>query len=275
MIPVDGVGIYYERFGSGYPVVLVPGAVADSRIWDDQVAAFAERYMVVRFDLRGSGRSESGTEPFTYVGDMASMLRTLQVDPAYLVGIAEGASLAVEYAVEYPHQVEALVLVNNSIRGYMPATISPEGLERLDEVLSHVTGTTPEERLQQFVETSMSLPEFSHQRPEVRERMRTIATEFVQRMTANMEWMGRTQHAWLEPPAFQRLSEIHVPTLIVVRGPLDSDAQQSVEAVSHAIAGAKVVLMLAESTMVNVEQPGAFNRIALDFLDAINQSPEQ
>jgi hypothetical protein len=102
LIPVDGVRLYYELFGSGYPVVLVPGAVADSRIWNDQVAAFAEHYMVVRFDLRGSGRSESGTEPFTYVSDMASMLRMLQVDPAYLVGIADGASLAVEYAVEYP-----------------------------------------------------------------------------------------------------------------------------------------------------------------------------
>ena len=112
--------------GVATPLVLVPGEVVDSRIWDDQVAAFAERYQVVRFDLRRSGRSESGTEPFTYVSDMATVLGTLQVDPAYLVGIADGANLAVEYALEYPHQVEALVLVGPSIRGYVPETISPE-----------------------------------------------------------------------------------------------------------------------------------------------------
>ncbi|MGO8948404.1 MAG: alpha/beta fold hydrolase [Ktedonobacterales bacterium] len=275
LIPVDGVCLYYELFGSGYPLVLVPGEVADSRIWNDQVEAFAEHYQVVRFDRRGSGRSESGTEPFTYVGDMATVLGTLQVDRAYLVGIADGATLAVEYALEYPHQVEALVLVNTTIRGYVPATIAPEALERFNEIFSHVTGATPEERLQQFIETSFSLPEYAPERPEARERARTIATEFAQRLLADPGGMERRQHAWLEPPAFQRLSEIHVPTLMVVPEPLMGNAPQSVEAVSQAIAGARVVTMPARSTAYTLDQPEAFNRIVLDFLDAINQPPRQ
>ena len=168
--------------------MLVPGEVADSRIWDDQVAAFAERYQVVRFDLRGSGRSESGTDPFTYVSDMATVLRTLHVDPAYLVGIADGATLAVEYALEHPDQVEALVLVNTSIRGYVPETISPKAAERFNDVFSQVTGATPDERLQQFIEAGMSLPEYAHSRPESLERMRTIATEYGQRVLAHLAW---------------------------------------------------------------------------------------
>jgi pimeloyl-ACP methyl ester carboxylesterase len=97
LIPVDGVGLYYERFGNAYPVVLVPGEVADSRIWNDQVAVFAERYQVVRFDLRGTGQSATSTAAFTYCEDMAILLRTLQVDHTYVVGITEGANLAVEY----------------------------------------------------------------------------------------------------------------------------------------------------------------------------------
>jgi pimeloyl-ACP methyl ester carboxylesterase len=264
--------------------VLVPGEVVDSRIWNDQVAAFAERYAVVRFDLRGSGRSDSGTEPFTYVGDMATVLRTLQVDRAYLVGIADGATLAVEYALEHPHQVEALVLVNTSVRGYVPATISSEARARLAEVFSQMLqpalnpspDVTLEERTQQFIEFGMSLPENSLERPEARERMRIMATEYAQRILADLAGsMQRREHAWLEPPAFQRLSELHVPTLIVVGGQLPFDAPQAVEALSRAIAGAKVVLMPTESTMINLEQPEAFNRIVLDFLDAIDQSPKQ
>src|SRR5262249_26692064 len=152
--------------------------------WNDQVAAFAKHYEVVRFDLRGSGRSESGTEPFTYVNDMANVLRMLQVDPAYLVGLADGANLAVEYCLDSPHQVEALVLVGPAIRGYVPALspLSPEAQERFNDVFSHVTGVTPEERLQQFIEAGMSLPEYAHSHPETRERMRTIATEYTQRI---------------------------------------------------------------------------------------------
>ena len=263
LIPVDGVGLYYERFGSGYPVVLVPGEVVDRRIWNDQVAAFAERYQVVRFDLRGSGRSESGTDPFTYVGDMATVLRTLQVDPAYLVGIADGANLAVEYALNHPHQVEALVFVGPTIRGYVPATMSPEALERFHDVFSHVTGATPEERMKQFIEAGMSLPEYARMRPETRERMRTMATENTQSLLADpAEWMERRAHAWLEPPVFERLSEIHVPTLIVAGELLIVNTPQLLDALSHAIAGAKVVLIPAESTMINMDQPEAFNRLS-------------
>jgi pimeloyl-ACP methyl ester carboxylesterase len=193
-----------------------------------------------------------------------------------LVGAGDGATLAVEYALDYPQQVEALVFVGPSIRGYMPATISPEAVERFNEVFSHVTGATPEERMQQFIEAGMGLPEYARSRPEVRERMRTIATEYTQRILADLiGWMEWSAHAWLEPPAFQRLSEIHVPTLIVEPEPLEFNAPQRVEALSHAIAGAKAVTMPAESSLINLDQPEAFNRIVLDFLDAINQSPKQ
>jgi pimeloyl-ACP methyl ester carboxylesterase len=198
----------------------------------------------------------------------------------YLVGIADGATLAVEYALEHPDQVEALVLVNTTIRGYVPASISPEAWERFTEFFSHLTGATSEERVQQFIETSFSMPEYAPpaDRPEVRERMRTIATENSQRILAAVKVPGgveRRAHAWLEPSAFDRLSEIKIPTLIVVGEPLLLDAQQAVEALSHAIARAKVVLIPAESSLINLEQPEAFNRIVLDFLDAINQSPRQ
>jgi 3-oxoadipate enol-lactonase len=280
LIPVDGVGLYYELFGAGSPVVLVPGEVADSRIWNDQVAAFAERYQVVRFDLRGSGRSESGKEPFTYVGDMASMLRTLQVAPAYLVGIADGATLAVEYALEHPHKVEVLILVNTSVRGYVPETISPEDRARLAEVFSQMLepalnpspDVTLAERMKQFIEFGMSLPENALDRAEARERARTMATENAQRLLAEPELGHLRAHAWLEPPAFQRLAELHVPTLILVGGPMLLGAPKAVEALSRAITGAQLVLMPAESTMINLNQPEAFNGIVLDFLEASNQA---
>jgi pimeloyl-ACP methyl ester carboxylesterase len=276
LIPVDGARLYYERYGSGHPVVLIPGEVADSRIWDDQVAAFAERYEVVRFDLRGSGRSESGTAPFTYVGDLASMLRTLQVEPAYLVAIIDGATVAVEYALEYPDQVEVLVLVGPNIRGYEPETVSPEAWDRFAEFFSHLTGATPEERMQQFIETSFSMPEYAPpaDRPEVRERMRTIVTEYTQRLLANPTWAERRQHVWLEPPVFQRLSELRVPILIVMGTPLQFNAPKYLVALTQAIAGAEVALLpTGESNWINLDE--AFNRIVFDFLDANSQPPKQ
>jgi pimeloyl-ACP methyl ester carboxylesterase len=219
---------------------------------------------------------ESGTEPFTYVGDMATVLRTLQVNRAYLAGIADGANLALEYCLDHPHQVEAVAFVGPNIPGYVPTTISPEAEARVAEVFSLMTsatlGATLEERLQNFIEAGLSMAENALERPETRERMRAMATENGQRLVANPEWIHLRTHAWREPPVFQRLSEIHVPTLIVVQRPLQFDALQYIEALSQAIAGAKVALIPAESTMINLNQPEAFNRIVLDFLGAIDQS---
>ena len=146
LIPIDGVSLSYELFGSGDPLVLVPGEVADRRVWNDQVAAFAAHYQVLRYDLRGSGRSENATGPFSYVTDLATLLRAVPLDhpdrPS-LVGFMEGAGVAVEYALEYPDRVRALVLVEPMIRGYVPATVSEEDQARVAEGFSLTFGGLP------------------------------------------------------------------------------------------------------------------------------------
>ena len=62
---VNGARIYYEVAGEGETLVLVHAGIADSRMWEGQVAAFAERYRVVRYDLRGFGKTEMVEGPFS------------------------------------------------------------------------------------------------------------------------------------------------------------------------------------------------------------------
>jgi 3-oxoadipate enol-lactonase len=279
LVPINDVSLSYELFGSGYPLVLVPGEVADHRVWNDQVAAFAARYQVLRYDLRGSGQSGSATGPFSYVADLATLLRAVHMDHPdrpYLVGFLEGAGVAVEYALEYPEQIGALVLVGPLIRGYVPATVSEEGLARVAEGFSLMfRGATPEERMDNFIEAGMSMPgsASSADWPEARERQRTMATEYAQRLLASAQvpgwqegWFHWRQQAWLEPPAFQRLAEIQVPTLILEHGPLGPDAQQRTTALAQAIANATVVVLQADSSNITMEQPERFNQVVLDFL---------
>jgi 3-oxoadipate enol-lactonase len=272
LVPVDGVCVYYELFGAGHPLVFVPGLIVDSRIWDDQVAEFAKCYQVLRFDLRGSGRSESSPDPFTYLRDMATVLQTLHLAHAPLVSIADGATVAVEYALEYPDQVEALVLADPTvIRGYIPASISNEAWAKLAGMFSHLTGATDKERLQQFFEFGINMPGSAPTAasPEALERLRTMGTEYYRRLLACedlQEWYNQQQQAWLAPHAFGRLSEIHVPTLILVKGPVGPDFQLYLDALTQAIAGAKVVVRPTESAYLNMEQPHLFNQLVLDFL---------
>ncbi len=56
---VNGAYLYYEVAGEGPALVLVHARVADSRMWDPQVATFAPQHRVIRYDMRGFGRSSA------------------------------------------------------------------------------------------------------------------------------------------------------------------------------------------------------------------------
>ena len=59
---VNGTRLYYEVAGSGQPLVLIHGYTLDTRMWDDQFDAFSQQYQVIRYDLRGFGKSDVPTE---------------------------------------------------------------------------------------------------------------------------------------------------------------------------------------------------------------------
>ena len=56
-VDIDGAQLWHEISGSGPPLVLLHAGIADSRMWDDQMAPFSARHRVLRYDLRGYGQS--------------------------------------------------------------------------------------------------------------------------------------------------------------------------------------------------------------------------
>src|SRR5687768_14536272 len=77
---VNGTKLYYEAAGSGHALVLLHGGAVDSRAWDDQFAEFSRHFRVVRYDLRGSGKSASPDKPFSNTEDLFGLLKFLKVD---------------------------------------------------------------------------------------------------------------------------------------------------------------------------------------------------
>ncbi len=73
-LEVPGASLYYECAGQGYPLVLIHAGIADSRMWDEQVAAFAPRYRVIRYDVRGFGQTRLGAGSFANYEDVAALL---------------------------------------------------------------------------------------------------------------------------------------------------------------------------------------------------------
>src|SRR6266480_2049232 len=116
-LEVENGRLYFEVAGEGPAVVLIHAGLWDSRIWEDQFTAFADRHTVLRYDLRGFGRSSRFDRPFSARQDLADLMGFLGMERASLVGASIGGALAVDFTLERPEMVGALVLVGAGLSG--------------------------------------------------------------------------------------------------------------------------------------------------------------
>jgi 3-oxoadipate enol-lactonase len=255
---VNGTELYWEQQGSGDPILLVHAGIADSRMWDAQVAAFAPQYRVIRFDARGFGRSEFGTGPFSYRGDIIALLDALDVDRVHLVGVSFGGSTALEVTLDYPDRVRSLVMGASSPSGLVePTNLIPlwEEVDRLVE--EGKIDEANELEVQMWVDGPIRTPDV------VDPAIRQLVLEMNRPLLAAPERPDQTP---LDPPAAERLGQVAVPTL-VISGEYDQPSQiAGPHLLADRIPGAELLTLHGAAHMLNMEQPDAFNAAVLDFL---------
>jgi 3-oxoadipate enol-lactonase len=278
---VNGAHLYYEVRGGGPPLVLLHAGIADSRMWDDQVEAFAERYRVIRYDLRGFGKSDLPAGAFSMRDDLFHLLQALGVERgvarAHLVGVSMGGGIAVDFALEHPEMVAALVLVGSSLSGREPS----EQFKQLRERIWAAVGEIGEDDARRRVEAPLRLWVDGPSRtpdqvdPRVRERVGTMIAGNLDR-----PW-DKAKSQPLDPPAPARLGEIHAPTLVLV-GELDvPDILATADLLVSGAAGppgasgipnVRKIVLPGVAHMPNMEQPAEFTRHALAFLEGTDRS---
>ena len=126
---VNGAKLYYELAGSGPPLVMLHAGIADSRMWDGEFEALRQSHRVLRYDMRGYGRSLPVPGEFNIQDDLRALIQQLKLDaPVTLMGCSMGAGLVIEYALTYPGEVKALILVGGDPRGFESDVAGPDDL---------------------------------------------------------------------------------------------------------------------------------------------------
>ena len=115
---IKDVQLYYETDGEGSDLVFVHAGCADHRMWDEQFSIFAPHYRVLRYDMRGYGRSSLKPASFSNRTDLNHLLEILDIQHAHFVGCSMGSLAVTDFAVEHPEKVKSLVLVSPALSGY-------------------------------------------------------------------------------------------------------------------------------------------------------------
>ncbi|MGB9929734.1 MAG: alpha/beta fold hydrolase [Methanosarcina sp.] len=255
--------LYYEIKGKGHTLVLCHAGFLDSRMWNGQWEAFTKHYKVIRFDMRGFGRSDPVKDPIPRRQDLYLLLQKLGIKKMNLLGCSLGAELAIDFTLEHPEMVSSLILVNGTpggfeMHGEPPAQI-PEMLKALEK---GDLETVSELQLQLWVDGIFRKPE------EVDPQVRQYAAEMNLISVKNRTWATADANPPdpLNPPAVKRLAEIGIPTLILA-GSLDHpEILRAADLLASQIKGAKKVVISGTAHVPNMEKPAEFNQLVLDFL---------
>jgi 3-oxoadipate enol-lactonase len=251
---VEGGRLYYERAGEGFPVVLIHPGLWDCRIWEEQFETFAEHHDVVRYDVRGYGRSDEPRAPYSDVRDLALLLEALGIERCALVGCSMGGQLAIDFALEHPGVADAIVPISSGLSGYR---WEDPGLDLLfAEVQSAVLAGDLERAMD--VELAVWVPLDSGL--ETNSRIRQIAMENT-RVFRVPETLAEER-----PPAVPRLGELQAATLVIVGERDVEEIHRIADLLVGEIPGAHLRVIHEADHLVNVRQPEVFNRVVLDFL---------
>lgn len=263
---VNGTRLYYEVAGSGHPLVMIHAGIADRRLWDEQWQVFAERYTVIRYDMRGFGQSAVAEGTFAHHEDLYALLSWLGVEQAYVMGCSRGGSTAIDMTLEHPELVKALIVVGSAPNG-IPDDGEPPPPQWEEIVSSFKAGEfqrTSELEVQVWVDGPNRAPDQVEKR--VRDLVYAMNLIALQNEAAAE---GKSEEQGLEPAAYDRLGELQVPTLVVVGDQDRPHVVSAADTMEARIAGARKVVMHGTAHVPSLEQPAEFNRIVLDFLGGL------
>ena len=259
---VNGTKLYYEITGKGDPIILIHGNVGDNRHWDYQFEAFGKQHQVLRYDLRGFGKSSlpQKDEPYSHYEDLKHLMDYHEIDAAYIGGLSMGSGVAINFVLSYPERVKSLIAAgpwianydSEKTRGVM--SIIPELLRRYQEEGKNAA-------IDYFIDYVFSEALESKGCKLCRE----IGHDYSGWQLVNMD-----PRVYLDTPVDQLLDTISVPTLIVTADHDHETSREAADLMAERIPNSKKIVFSDSSHFMHVDKPEEFNKLVLEFISSLS-----
>jgi 3-oxoadipate enol-lactonase len=226
-------------------LVLGPSLGTDLGLFDEQARALADRYRVVRFDLRGHGGSPVVPGPYE-VADLADdvrrLLDDLGIDTFAYAGVSLGGAIGLQLAVTVPERLTHLIVVASAARFPDP----PSWKARADRVRAEGTEFLVPSRIGAWV-----TPGFAEDRPEETERLLAMLR------STPREGYAACCETIESFDVRDRLAGITAATLVIAGADDPATPPDTVREVADGIPDARFVVVAQASHLVSAEQPEA------------------
>ncbi len=263
-MPATQVGlhsIYYDDYGAGHPLLLIPGLGASRFIWWKQIEIISRKYRLINMDNRDAGDSAPSAGPYTIADmadDAAGLLRNLKCGPTYVIGWSMGGFIAMELILRHPGLVDGLILVSTSAGG---SAYFPPGREVGALLMPHEKEDI--ETLIRRVYSCIAAPGYMNSHPDDLDTVVRYSKSKPMSLASYQRQLGATM-TW--PGMGDRIHGISLPTL-VVHGAADPLVPYGNGLyLSAMIRGAKLFTYANVGHMPPMEASERFNRDVMEFL---------
>jgi pimeloyl-ACP methyl ester carboxylesterase len=237
-------GNHREAHGQGAAILLTHGFGATSRMWDEQIEEFTDRYRLILWDLPGHGESappNDATTPDSLVAEMLAILEKARASRIVLVGLGLGGALSLRFWRAHPELVRGIVLI-----GTTPGLRSGTARE--------IWNGQVDDQARMLERDGLDALEGG---AEVDPGLHSCALGLAAAARSLL-----TQH---DNAALPWLAEIDVPVLILV-GSEDRPNLTAAEYMARVIPNARKTVIARANHAANVHKPAAVNAAIRDFL---------
>ena len=263
---IDGVGLYYEVQGDGFPLVWSHEFAGDYRSWKGQVEYFAGRYTVVTYSARGYPPSDVPTDLDAYgqdraVEDLMGLLDHLDIREAHIGGLSMGGGVALNFGLKYTDRARSLIVAGTGTGstdpelfrreiGELAQLLETEGMEGMS---GYLRGPTRAQLLRKNPAGWQQFADQFHQHSAIGSAMTIRGVQGKRSPIFDLE---------------ARLRELEVPTLIMVGDEDDPCIEPSIF-MKQCVPRSGLVVFPQSGHAINLEEPQLFNQRVDSFLTAV------
>ena len=263
----NGVEIYYEVTGQGYPLIWSHEFGGSYDSWEAQVKFFSRRYQVITYAARGWPPSDVPEDPTAYtqdivVNDLYLLMRHLNISEAHIGGLSMGGSVALNFGIAHPEMAKSLIVASAGSGSTNRDTFLSTGQSMADRLLSE--GMVPVAK--DYGTTNIRV-QLRRKDPMGFETFARLLSEHSATGSA-LTYQGFVMN---RPSVFEledKLKSLRAPTLIMI-GDEDEPCIEPGIFMKRTIPVSGLSCFPQSGHAINLEEPDLFNRTVLDFLTAV------
>jgi pimeloyl-ACP methyl ester carboxylesterase len=264
--PINGVNIYYEESGEGFPLVWSHEFAGDHRSWAEQVGFFESRYRVVTYAARGYPPSgiPRNAEAYTLenaVEDLRALLDHLKIDRAHIGGLSMGGSVALNFGLTHPDRARSLIVAGTGT-GCTDPDVFRAAVRRYADLLEAKGMSAMREYARSDTRAQLLRKDAG--------AWKRFFDGFMEHSAAGSALTFRGVQGGRKP-IFELeagLRALEVPTLIML-GDEDGPCVEPGLFMKSCIRRSGLVTFPQSGHAINLEEPDLFNRTVSDFLSAV------